>query len=238
MAPMIFVPPMMMPYLVGGAPTAAATALTHPHRGSSAAGVLSCLVLQHWMMIDQVQGLHSGVSAVQSQNVVNLLGLALHAVSIPTVIPAVNRNHRLSCWSQPSNVQDQHQNARVGLSVVVHPEQQLDALAEAAAALPWMAPYVAQVCTRWLMYGQCRCFTAIQGDHPLVGPSAGCIERLSIVSHVRHAGCRGQSSEVQGSATDADPSHRLNKRPDLTRQDETATDGRKMSDAEKRRIRR
>lgn len=53
-----------------------------------------------------------------------------------------------------------------------------------------------------------------------------------------HAGCRGQSSEVQGSATDADPSHRLNKRPDLTRQAETLTDGRKMSDAEKRRIRR
>lgn len=77
-----------------------------------------------------------------------------------------------------------------------------------------------------------------QGDNPLVGPSTGCIERLSIVSLVRPAGCRGQSSEVQGSATDADPSHRLNKRPDLSRQAETLTDGRKMNDAEKRRIRR
>lgn len=44
--------------------------------------------------------------------------------------------------------------------------------------------------------------------------------------------------EVRGSATDVDPSPRLEKRPDLARQPESLTDTRKTTDAEKRRLRR
>ncbi|KAL3146032.1 hypothetical protein ABBQ38_015387 [Trebouxia sp. C0009 RCD-2024] len=49
---------------------------------------------------------------------------------------------------------------------------------------------------------------------------------------------RGTSSEVQGSATDGDPCPRLKKRLDQTRQPEGLTDSRKLTDAERRRIRR
>ena len=59
-----------------------------------------------------------------------------------------------------------------------------------------------------------------------------------MVSLLQHTWCRGTSSEVQGSATDGDPCPRLKKRLDQTRQPEGLTESRKMTDAEKRRIRR
>ncbi|KAL3155756.1 hypothetical protein ABBQ32_012773 [Trebouxia sp. C0010 RCD-2024] len=70
------------------------------------------------------------------------------------------------------------------------------------------------------------------------GPDSGSDSGNMSAKGGKRSRCRGTSSEVQGSATDGDPCPRLKKRLDQTRQPEGLTESRKMTDAERRRIRR